>query len=892
MKRFLVSMVIGLFLIVIFTNTCYATAGPKAYLDEYVSVSYNYDGTPTGSVSRTGYVRVTVPNEDDVLQYIDITLANYHPNTTIENSTAYKNVVTSYPTTNSSSNIYVNTSADDQSSNYILNDTDASPTINLSITWTNQKGGTDVYDSDNVYYTENNMTFNVTIRNPSGEKNLTNVNVTIYFAQDTNAANDAVEITGMASSLTLSGVSHGTMDSWDLDSDGQVDAANWVGTLGHDTETQRVVYLKFYANTTEATNFAGDNHDVDGTSDKGGNANYTSSGSTLTGTTISAKMSRGDIRQGVDLSIKGGYWHTRGFIRNMANETGYLDGSQLTYNLSLWKIKEIKDDGTPFPVANKTGNFGADPELLPGDGRIYTTDASRSNDSVWFNTTLASGSKPYFTIEMNWEVIWDTVSSSIYTGYINTTLDLPTLYLIDMTHVKAVTNGYISPDTGNENVTINDTVTFTGNTEAPGEKLEIYSVIPGKTTLDVDKGDWDLQVGQETFQLYYINQSGSYKLNISQTDGDQTAIDVTAADPIAGTDGYINITIWDFENVQRYGKGDTIGNDMNDGGGNDQIQLTYVVTSSSEMTTGDNYEFNGTNNMTTDTGTSLTEYQSAEFINVSGRRLIGWKELIAKDPTDPSLINVTVLVEVQDGTGQGITGIKFIDYVPSWAMTLAQYQGNISVFFYDGASWSEWTQGTDFKVTDNGTTELPDGTSVNIFEIINASAGGDTWNLTDGQFINVTYEMRVSDSGLYILPTIIAAFDPTTGQGLGTTVYGIIKVNIPDPTVALQVTEGDLDLAKRVIVGKPALWVKQFDVYNPNARPVSGHFETLVFNDVMDGSSVSYYNDVGGKIDVPVTIMNAEGGRLMVWDDTVNPLESRAYEVRILTPPVLEIDRD
>jgi hypothetical protein len=892
MKNLLIPLIISVLLIVVSANNGYATTGPRAFLDEYVAVDYDYDGTPSGDVSRTGYVRVTVPNEDDVLQYIKITLANYNPNTTIANLTSYKNVVTSYPTVNATSNIYVNTSAGYQQSNYVLNDTDAAPTINLSITWSNEKGGTDLYDSDNLYYTENNITFNVTIRNPSGEKNLSNVNVTIYFAQDTSGGNDAVEILQMLDATTLSGVSHGTMDSWDNDGDGAAEAANWVGTLGHDTETQRVVYLRFYVNITEGTNFAdgGDTHDVDGTSDKGGNANYTSSGSTLTGTTISNKLSRGDVRQGVDLSIKGGYWHVRGFIRNMANSSGYMSGDNLTYNLSLWKIREIKDDGTPFPVANKTGHFGADPEILPSDGRIYTTDSSRSNDTIWFNTTLASGSKPFFAIEMDWEVIWDTQDNDIYTGYINTTLNLPTLDVIDLVHIKGVSDGYVSPDTGNENVTFNDNATFVGGSGAPAKHIEIYSLIPGQTIVSADKGDWN--VFTDSLRLYYVNQTGTYQLNISQTDSDQTAITVTVTDPVAGGSGQVNVSIYDISLAQRYGKGDTIGNYFNDAGGNDKLWLVYVVGSSSEMSTGDNYLFDGNVTMTTDTGTPLIEDQINEYVNVSGRRLIGWKELIAKDPSDPSLINATVLVEVQDGTGNGITGIKFIDYVPNWTMNLSQYQGNISVFFYNGASWAEWTQGTDFKVTDNGTTTLPDGTLVHIFEIINASAGGDTWNLTDGQFINVTYEMRVSDSGLYVLPTIIAAFDPTTGEQLGTIVYGVIKVLIPEPLTPLQITEDDLGLAKRVIVGKPAVWIKQFDVYNPNSRPAQGHFETLVFNDVMDGSSVSYYNDMGERVDVSVTIIDAENGRLMVWDDTINALESRAYEVRVLTPPVLEIDRD
>jgi hypothetical protein len=246
---------------------------------------------------------------------------------------------------------------------------------------------------------------------------------------------------------------------------------------------------------------------------------------------------------------------------------------------------------------------------------------------------------------------------------------------------------------------------------------------------------------------------------------------------------------------------------------------------------------------------------------------------------------------VQDGTGNGIPGIKFIDYIPNWTMNLSEYIGNVTVQFCE-TGCTTWTHGNQYKITDNGTATLPDGSFVHIFEFINSSSPGPgTWNLTNGQYINVTYQMNVTTSGLYILPTIIAAFDPTTGEIFGTTVYGIIRVTIPELDVPLQLTEGDLELAKRVIVGKPVLWIKEFEVYNPNPRPVFSRFETLVFNDVMDGY-VSYYNEQGDKIELGVSFADAESGRLMFWEDRMNALETRVYEVRILTPPILEIDRD
>ena len=238
----LFSVVISTLLILILSGPALAIVGPKAYVNEYVTCDYNYDGTVATAAARTGYVQVSVPNDDDVLQYVNVTLQNFNPNTTLTGSAgvANRNVVTSYPTVNSTTNIYVDTSAGSRQSNYVINSTDAAPTINLSLTWTNEKGGTDLYDADNLYYTSNNITFNLTIRNPSGTDDLSNVNVTIYFGRNVNGTSDAIDVHTLVSSKDRGGSTVGTMDSWDLDSDGDTDTVNWIGNMGHDADNDAV----------------------------------------------------------------------------------------------------------------------------------------------------------------------------------------------------------------------------------------------------------------------------------------------------------------------------------------------------------------------------------------------------------------------------------------------------------------------------------------------------------------------------------------------------------------------------------------------------------------------------------------------------------------------------
>ncbi|MCJ7817087.1 MAG: hypothetical protein MUP55_04485, partial [Candidatus Aenigmarchaeota archaeon] len=199
---------------------------------------------------------------------------------------------------------------------------------------------------------------------------------------------------------------------------------------------------------------------------------------------------------------------------------------------------------------------------------------------------------------------------------------------------------------------------------------------------------------------------------------------------------------------------------------------------------------------------------------------------------------------------------------------------------------------TQYNVTFNGTRQLTDGTWAEVFEFVNMTGTGGGFILNNTQNITVNYQMNIGTSGTYILPLQIAAFDPTTGETFAAQSYGVIRVDILSPALPLQITDHNLELAKRVVVGTPAIWIKNFEVYNPNSRIISSNFETTVFGDSMQGF-VSFYNERGENVEEKISFGNVENGKKsMSWSSSLNPLETRTSEVRILTPPVMEIDRD
>jgi hypothetical protein len=882
----------GLFLFsfMSFAYSAQAYYGPKAYLTEYVTQNYWWNGTPKGLDLRKGYVQVSVPNNADVLQYVRVNI-NPTSNTDLINSTAYDNVVTSYTGgTDSPDMIYVNTSSSMQSSAYNITNSALAPTINLTLSYTNYFGGSDFWDGENIWPSgssnpTNTLRFNFTIVN-GGTKALNTVTVVLRFNTSAGpSGRDAVNIT--LGTNTTTGVTTTSSYISDSDTDGDYDRYTWVGNLG----SGAMVYILFNATLTEGATgniFNNDNYiNLDGALDKGTLANY-SEGATLTGRTFNDKFARSNIRQGADLQLADSTWFYRAFIRNTASASP-ASGQPLTYNITEWRIYEVNPGtGAPYSLPNFTGKFNTSATssyITPSDGTIYTTD-SRSSNTSWYP---ASSTKPYVASYFDWYVCWNDSASDFYYGQINTTMDLQTLYKIDQANTKAIT-GVIYPNTGGQTVTINDTVYYTGMTATSGVavgKIDMWSIIPANNSANVYHGRFEIQAG--SIQLYFYNSSGGCQSGC-RLQGNAN-VNWSYSNPgIYGINGTVRVSIGDLSSALNYSNGNRIGVNLSQSG--DRIVLVYSLTTNVSMTTGDTYNFIGNTTFNSTSGTPEAELHTSYPIQVSSKRLIGYKELFIPDPASPTKVNATIQVTVESSGGEYIGGIKFLDYVldGTFGNSISNYVGNITVRFFNG-TWNTWANNTGYKVSNNGSRTLTDGTVVNVYEFINATGSG-LYNLTNGEIIQVDYQMDIGTSGTYILPLQIAAFDPATGETFSAESWGVVRVDVPTPAVPLQITDHELELAKRVVVGTPAVWIKSFEVYNPNPRPISSSFSTTVFADAMDGF-VSYYNENGEKIEEQVSLGNVQDGRKpMSWGSTLNPFETRTYEVRVLTPPVVEIDRD
>lgn len=840
------------------------TVGPAAYLTEQVGAHYDTDGTLNGTAAdfpssvcdtnpcRYGYSEVAVSNSQDVLQYIRVNISDT-TNTDLDTPTASKGALASQGSPWDRTKLRFNTTADDSDPYYNITDGNQAPAIQLSLDYSNTAGGSDLYSADNMDTSVNTVDFNLTVTNPSTTHNLNGVNITVQFKKDTGTGGEDI--------ISITAVDTAGGSSTDSDGDGYNDVVEWSGDLGTGS-SQNIV---FHGEIEEGVNFNGTEDSVDLDADNRGASSYwENNAGTHTGHLIDGRFSRGPIRQGTDLSSSETQWTIRGFMENLA--------SDLTYVVHDWSLYNVTADGD-LDQAVQSGTFTEN--ITSGHGRVYTTDEI-GGGAGYYET--GETDKPYFATEMNWEVVWNDTNSENHFAYINTTLNLPVMYKVDMLNTKTL-EGVLNEISGEE-INVTDTTKHQGSPETKASDIELLSRVPGTNLNDEapsdktesNQGDTFFAINEtENVTVYFNNGTdyeltGGYSLDIKQP-------------TYNGEDGLVNVTISDPSAVPQ------MTGDLNQ---SEELRVEYSVYTNYSMDSGDQFRFGGNNTYVTQSGTPMTEAHQNETISVSGKVLTGYKDLIAPDAETPTVINGTLVVEVTDTEGTGISGIIFTDYVPR-GTNFSSSDVTVEKYDNDTGSW-EWEAFNDYNVTDQGEVTLPSGEVVEAYEYTDNTTG-DGWDLFNDEKIRVSYTFNITNSGLYEMPATLAGIDPDTGVELGTTAIGDVRVNIPDPTQKLDVREGDISLASRVSVGDMAEWMKPVEVYNPNSRPTEGTFAVDIFDEI-EKAWVQYTDEDGETVRIEGDIDDGEEVNTFTWKDEVPALSTRTYEVRAMTAPVMEVDRD
>ena len=866
-KSFIPAFTALILLLLTLSSPAHSVYGPQAHLTETITASYDTtgldgaSGTPA-TLARTGYIEVSVPNTDDVLQYIRLNLSsNAETNTNIEkwnsNLTAYRDYALSNPTLQDRTRMYLNTTIGNQQLTY----TPAynwAPPINLSMTVVNTQAGNDLYSINHTETSINTMFFNFTIRNDAqaGNKNYAgaNVTVTIRFnkssSTQSSASIDHTTLQYTAGTATLSD-SGGGADN---------DTILWQGPLSAAQE----LYVTFNATIQGSVNYQGKTNNLNGeTSDVGTRAEYTNNTHVISEITFTHLFTRGPVREGVDLT-RGNPWRVKTFIRNMANASVAASEHNLTYNITSWRV---------YNVTAATGEISSLKDSNDNLNHVLGIDQQYTIPDF----ILTTDAKPYIAPYFDWHVLWNDTDPYIYSGTVNITMQLPILYEIDLVATKETSDEFTPQIVGSTLLRYNVTAMHTGaaSSEVESGKIQIYSSIPNKDT--TNSGYANLTIGDTTYKVYYTNASGTYELDTSDPD-----LSITITQSTQTSNGSIVLDITDLSQVDRVVGGD-VGLNLTP---TDRITLYYELDAYENSTgsgvsgidDGEWYHFDGNQTLWTQSGTYIT-VQNSDLRIASLNSLSAWKQLISYDPANPELVNVTISLTV---IGE-INNIKFADYVPTGITNTTAVTLTL-----DGSPWNE---NIHYNRTNLGTTLTSDGMNVTVWEYTNVTPSSAGWNFTDNNLL-LTYIMNISSAGVYVLPVQIAAFDPAVNQGISLTRYGAIRIIVPEKQLPLIISEDEeLALAKTIFVGKPAVFRKSVTIYNPNNRPTKSQFRTEIFKDAVS-TYVTYYTLYGESLKESPQVDIVDNRMYAYWETTINPHESRTYEIRVLTPPVIEVDRD
>ena len=856
-KKLICIFAILLILILLILTPAHSYYGPRAVMTESITGTYTTtDGASSGtpaSFTSIGHIEVFLPNTDDVLQYVRVNMSsNAETRTSIRtwngSWVSYRDYAMSNPTLATGTRMYVNTTAGSQQETYtpVFN---YAPSLNISMSVTNTRAGDDLYSEKDILNPINTLQFNFTIINPAANKNIAGTNITynITFNPDNAGASSNSSVSILSSTISITS---GAYWAHDTDGDSDYDAIEWQGTL--DAGDQ--VDIIFSATAMGEENYQGtDNNLNHGT--YGANAIYQNNTHVISEITFNGRFARGPIREGIDL-MKGTPWRVKSYIRNIANDSVASNEHNLTYYISSWR------------VYNVTAASGQIDSLLDSNNALNYDLGANTQYKIpdWIETT---STKPYIAPYFDWHVHWNTTNYYTYSGKINFSMTLPILYEIDTLSTKETADEF-SPGVYNTKLlTYNATAYHTGNSNVQVRvgKLKIYSVIPNS---DIT-GSGYANMTVTNYHVYYTNDTSTYELTV-----DGTNVQVTTSNTTGTVNGTIILNIKELSDAGLSAGGKATYNLTN----GDYISLVYDIwayeNASGSLTSGidngEDFHFDGNQTLWTQSGTYIV-YSSSHVNTASENSMSAYKQIISYDPTTPQLANVTIYLSV---TGT-INNIKLIDYIPTGMSNYTQISMSGDY--------------TAFNHTFLGTVTTSDGVSMDAWEITHETQNNG-WTLTNGQYIQFTYQLNLSTPGLYILPVQIAAFDPGTDNGISVTRYGMIKYILPEKTLPLVIDEDDtLELFRTVIVGKPGVWRKSFNIYNPNSKPVNSQFKTEVFKDTVE-SYASYYTDLGEKIEESIDTDITDNKKYIFWETTLKPRESRAYELRVLTPPAVEVDRD
>lgn len=794
-------------------------AAPQAYVTEEVEYTYAQDGSVSGG--GTGYIEIAVGNTVDVLQGIVLELTQT-TDTDLEDARAFRGVAAS--PAGGQTRLFFNTTENSQSLTYTISNSSQLGVI-LNISYGNYVGGTDLTPGTNLFW------FNVTLTANSDIEGVI-FNITIPDGLGAVAAMN----------VSLPNVTGG-LDSFgrtDRNGDGHYDYIYWMGNL---TSTGEVA-IKFNGTIIPDINFDADIMYVD----LGDMRAYTEktgadSTSTLTGIGIveGTKLARGPVQEGIELLINPNNAWVRGFIRNLAKDSG------LIYMINSWELYRVDsfnelDSGTPGSILSQ--------------GNTFYTDQYNSADG-----------KQYFRAAFDWSVLW---GESQYTGKSTSTRPLPTLYEIDISSSTVLEGA--TEDTVHS-VLATASVIHIGHAEVglSGAYWNMSLPCSGATT------DWAI----ENAILYYSNATNTSIRN-------DIAFASSTQDCLGGA-GYARFEAADISTI------------LNRNLTQNDYLIFEVNVSGTRPVANDTYYFNSTFLGITTSGTPYSiKFDDSLFLEgvgeseeapraPAGEGAGGGAASSMAVPLNRAIelrmnadsvdreANIEVVAGVS-GVPKGISDVNIELLVPTKAVL---DEDEVEVYVRGSKTPME---PRFVRVREVG------GENYNVYVY-------GVWALKNGDRLEFKYPVTLG-VGTNNLLANFKGYDSELKRSVSSSVSRIIRIPVPPSIVAIPSLEaplGEKSYAEaegfemwadpfeivKAEVNSPVEWKKGILVYNQREAR-DGLFRVAVFPDTFEGVVI----DVEGAKISP-SLVQEGNNTYLEWTDRLYRVESKKYFVTVYTPPVV-----
>ncbi|MBR9679148.1 MAG: hypothetical protein GON13_02685 [Nanoarchaeota archaeon] len=389
-------------------------------------------------------------------------------------------------------------------------------------------------------------------------------------------------------------------------------------------------------------------------------------------------------------------------------------------------------------ICSENGNISnCVPKIL-----FYTGDGDDLSPDAWtygpYNITNNSCYYPNWTITVN-----DTGSYNIT---INTTCEFGspsndlaynlTIRVVTVEMSKYISQNWVLPKTV-ETINVNTTLENNGSNN-PVYFVEIIDEVPGGFTAP----------SEGSVDVWHLGSSNTLL---------SSGFDVTVSDIDADPETEINLTIYNMSETN-------IGTYLMD---SEKIRIYYsMISSELDVDVSKIFDANTTIN-----NTDNTQYIDSLWENITSSHafLKSYKSLDI-DEVNPLNASITFILKA---VGGNITDIHIADYLPVGASI--DYL-NIT---YNNDTIIELSDGTDYIKYASTSELLPDGLSVDIYKYNFSTGLESAWDgtLYESDTINVTMNVSIIGGGTWVLPTIIAGFDPTYKKHVNTETH--VKLVVP-----------------------------------------------------------------------------------------------------------------